>query len=440
MLPQPDVGLLAHYVHGKTHLMLAGAGDCHGFQRHFSGFVKIQVKFLHVFPGPLFQNVRLLLEGAVAAIENVLDSRVCAIGEHLHQRLVAPPIHPVPVNHDHGVGGIIVRNRMGGVDEDDLHALGGEIVGFSVNLRGTHGGGAVGQEVIAVFALLIPAGGGSAVFPEIIPLSADLLPGRRHGAVGLIVAHPILGGEPAGVHDAFLGKVIAVVADPCIPGQGLTGFVKAVNVAVHVCKAGSHFAVVAEIVPLSVDLLPARGENAVGEVTGNAVQLLPAGEHSAVFVKAVGAAADGLPAGQHDAVASKVPGNAVLFQPAGGGNAALQEKVPLPVYVQPAGDRLGVKIPVIPHAAFFCPAAAVDLGVVHEPRGAGRKGEQLKNQRHCQNAAGFCFHIASSAKSNPGERAPFRRNSPVYFSISSDRTKCNPLNRTFIIFQPHFGL
>ena len=79
------------------------------------------------------------------------------------------------------------------------------------------------------------------------------------------------------MHDAFLGKVIAVVADPCIPGQGLTGFVKAVNVAVHVCKAGSHFAVVAEIVPLSVDLLPARGENAVGEIAGDAVQLLPAG-------------------------------------------------------------------------------------------------------------------------------------------------------------------
>ena len=39
-----------------------------------------------------------------------------------------------------------------------------------------------------------------------------------------------------------------------------------------------------------------------------------------------------------------------------------------------------------------------------------------------------------------GECAPFRRNSPVRLSISSDRTKCNPLNRTFIIFQPYFGL
>lgn len=193
------------------------------------------------------------------------------------------------------------------------------------------------------------------------------------------------------MHDAFLGKVVAVVADPCIPGQGLTGFVKVVNVAVHVCKAGSHFAVVAEIVPLSVDLLPACGENAVGEVTGNAVQLLPAGEHSAVVTEAVGFSADGLPAGQHDAVAPKVPGNAVLLQLSGGLGMPPSRKSTAAVYVQPTGDRLGVKIPVIPHAAFFCPAAAVDLGVVHEPRGAGRKGEQLKNQRHCQNAARFLF-------------------------------------------------
>ena len=183
------------------------------------------------------------------------------------------------------------------------------------------------------------------------------------------------------MHDALIGKMVAVFTNECVTGQGLTAFIKIVNVSADVCEAGLHFAVVAEIVPLSIDLLPARGENAIGEVAGHAVQLLPAGEHPAVIAKAVGFSADGLPAG-HDAVAAKVPGNAVLFQPAGGGNAALKEKIPLPVYVQPAGDGFGVKVPIISHAVLFRPAAAIDLGVVYQPSGAGRKGEQLKNQHN----------------------------------------------------------
>ena len=288
----------------------------------------------------------------------------------------------VPVHHDHGVDGIVAWNRVGGVDEDDLHALGGKKVGLPIDLRGADGGRAVGQEVIVVLALLIPADGGCTVFAEIIPLSADLLPRRHHGAVGLIVAQSVLGGEPAGVHDAFIGKMVAVFTNKYVAGQGLTAFVKVVNVPADVCEAGLHFAVVAEIVPLSVDLLPARGENAIGEVAGHAVQLLPAGEHPAVIAKAVGFSADGLPAGQHDAVAAKVPGNAVLFQPAGGGNAALKEKIPLPVYIQPAGNGFGVKVPIKAHAVLFRPAAAIDLGVVYQPSGAGRKGEQLKNQHN----------------------------------------------------------
>ena len=184
------------------------------------------------------------------------------------------------------------------------------------------------------------------------------------------------------MHDALIGKMVAVFTDECVSGQGLTAFVKVVNVPADVCEAGLHFAVVTKIILLSVDLLPARGENAIGEVAGHAVQLLPAGEHPAVIAKAVGFSADGLPAGQHDAVAAKVPGNAVLFQPAGGGNAALKEKIPLPVYIQPAGNGFGVKVPIKAHAVLFRPAAAIDLGVVYQPSGAGRKGEQLKNQHN----------------------------------------------------------
>ena len=75
MLRQPDIGGLPRDVHGQTHLMLTGAGDSHGFQRLFPGFVEVQVKFLHVLLCPLFQNVRLLLHGAVAAVEDVLDPR-----------------------------------------------------------------------------------------------------------------------------------------------------------------------------------------------------------------------------------------------------------------------------------------------------------------------------------------------------------------------------
>lgn len=134
------------------------------------------------------------------------------------------------------------------------------------------------------------------------------------------------------MHDALIGKMVAVFTDECVSGQGLTAFVKVVNVPADVCEAGLHFAVVTKIILLSVDLLPARGENAIGEVAGHAVQLLPAGEHPAVIVKAVGFSADGLPAGQHDTVAAKVPGNAVLFQPAGGGNAALKENTAARLY------------------------------------------------------------------------------------------------------------
>ena len=75
MLPQPGVGLLSHNVHGQTNLMLTGAGDGYSFQRLFPGFIEVEVKFLHVFLRPLFQNVRLLLHGAVAAVEDVLDPR-----------------------------------------------------------------------------------------------------------------------------------------------------------------------------------------------------------------------------------------------------------------------------------------------------------------------------------------------------------------------------
>ena len=75
VLRQPDIGGLPRDVHGQTHLMLTGAGDGYSFQRLFPGFIEVEVKFLHVFLRPLFQNVRLLLHGAVAAVEDVLDPR-----------------------------------------------------------------------------------------------------------------------------------------------------------------------------------------------------------------------------------------------------------------------------------------------------------------------------------------------------------------------------
>ena len=75
VLRQPGVGFLSRDVHGQTHLMLTGAGDGYSFQRLFPGFIEVEVKFLHVFLRPLFQNVRLLLHGAVAAVEDVLDPR-----------------------------------------------------------------------------------------------------------------------------------------------------------------------------------------------------------------------------------------------------------------------------------------------------------------------------------------------------------------------------
>ena len=75
MLRQPCVGVFPRDVYGQTHLMLTGAGDGYSFQRLFPSFIEVEVKFLHVFLRPLFQNVRLLLHGAVAAVEDVLDPR-----------------------------------------------------------------------------------------------------------------------------------------------------------------------------------------------------------------------------------------------------------------------------------------------------------------------------------------------------------------------------
>ena len=64
---QPFICLLAHKVCGKAQLVLAGAGQGHGFQRLGVGFLMGHALVL-IFLGPQFQNLNLLLVGTVSAV------------------------------------------------------------------------------------------------------------------------------------------------------------------------------------------------------------------------------------------------------------------------------------------------------------------------------------------------------------------------------------
>ena len=265
VLGKPGVRLVAHQIHRQSQLMLAGAGDGYGFQCLVPSLPEVQIVGFHMFPGSVFQNGSLGPVGSVAGVDLVGNTGGSAVVQHLAKGRVAPLVHGVGVIDFPLVQGKVIGQRIQTVDQNHLNALGGEIVGFAVNLRGRHGHEPVFLEIIPVFAFLMPAYGEIAGIVE-EPFSVlHVLPAGEHRPLGAEIPSTPFFLQPAGILLSVLTEVPKRTVNFRQAG-GKKAIHKEVVVRTDLGKAVCRQTVGSEIAPLAIQFLPAGEKSSVLQI------------------------------------------------------------------------------------------------------------------------------------------------------------------------------
>ena len=146
------------------------------------------------------------------------------------------------------------------------------------------------------------------------------------------------------MHDAVLSEIVPAVVKLLPAGLAVAALSEVVPLAVKLLPAGQHPAVRPEIVAEIVDCLPALLRDAVvAEEVPVAFQHEPAGLHRAVEVQVVEAAAVIEPSGLHGAVRRGIVEFAAVGNPADFEGTALGEVIPLAVNLPPAEPHFAAR-------------------------------------------------------------------------------------------------
>ena len=213
MLGKPGDCLLAQQVYSKPQMVLAGAGDSHGFQRFVPGLPEFQLVGFHMLPGAVLQNGGLGVQGAVAGIELIFDAGGGAVVQHPYQCVIAKLGYLMVAGQGYQVRLVPVRHGVQPVDQHHLNALGGEIVDLPLDFCGACRHGAVLTEIVAVLPGLIPAQGHETVVPKEPPAILHFQPAHGHFARPQEVAPAGLILLPAGLHGAVFAEAVEFSVD-----------------------------------------------------------------------------------------------------------------------------------------------------------------------------------------------------------------------------------